>query len=80
LKKAGYSAGSIKPNNDMAQKQLKYEEAVREIEGILEEIEEGKMGVDELSEKVRRVSELLKSCRDKLLRTEQEIGKILGNP
>jgi len=63
----------------MAEKQLKYEEAVREIEGILEQIEEGRLGVDELAEKVLRVSELLKRCREKLLNTEKEIDKIIGS-
>jgi len=75
---AGPTVKSKKPNRNMA-KQLKYEEAVSEIEHILEKIEEGKMGVDDLAEKVKRVSELLKFCRKKLYSTEEEIDKIIGN-
>ena len=36
------------------------------------------MGVDELAEKVGRVTELLKLCRDRLYKTEENIDKILN--
>ena len=49
-----------------------------EIESILEKIEEGSMDVDALTDKVSRVSELLKICRDRLHKTEVQIDKILG--
>ena len=48
-----------------------------EIETILQKIEEGKLDVDELAEKVSRVSDLLKICRDRLHLTEKQISKIL---
>lgn len=56
---------------------ISYAEALAEIEAILREIEEGKLDVDELADKVSRVTDLLKICRDKLYRTEEQIGKIL---
>ena len=56
---------------------ISYAEAVAEIENILSKIEEGKLDVDELAQKVGRVTDLLKVCRDKLYRTEEQIGKIL---
>jgi exodeoxyribonuclease VII small subunit len=61
----------------MTKEKISYSEAVAEIEAILGQIEEGKLDVDELAEKVSRVTELLKICRDKLYRTEKQIGKIL---
>ena len=61
----------------MTKEKYSYAEAVAEIEAILQKIEEGKLDVDELAEKVRRVTDLLKICRDKLYRTEKQIGKIL---
>ncbi len=61
----------------MAKEKTSYDDAVREIEIILEKIEGGDLGVDELAEKVRRVSELLKLCRDRLHKTEAQIDKIL---
>ena len=61
----------------MTKEKYSYAEAVAEIEAILQKIEEGKLDVDELAEKVSRVTDLLKICRDKLYRTEKQIGKIL---
>jgi exodeoxyribonuclease VII small subunit len=56
---------------------ISYAEALAEIEAILRKIEEGKLDVDELADKVSRVTDLLKICRDRLYRTEEQIGKIL---
>ena len=61
----------------MTKKKLSYAEAVAEIEAILQKIEEGKLDVDELAEKVSRVTDLLKLCRDRLYQTEEQIGRIL---
>jgi len=61
----------------MTKEKISYSEAVTEIEAILQEIEEGKLDVDDLAEKVSRVTDLLKLCRDKLHLTEKQIGKIL---
>lgn len=62
----------------MAKEKISYDQAVEEIETILQKIEGGEMGVDELAEKVARVTELLKICRDRLFKTEEQIQKILG--
>ena len=61
----------------MSKEKISYAEAVAEIETILQKIEEGQLDVDELAEKVSRVTELLKLCRDRLHKTEKQIGKIL---
>lgn len=62
----------------MTKEKLSYDNAVKEIESILEKIEAGDMGVDELAEKVSRVTELLKLCRDRLYNTEEKINAILN--
>ena len=61
----------------MSKEKISYAEAVAEIETILNKIEEGELDVDELAEKVGRVTDLLKLCRDRLHQTEKQIGKIL---
>jgi exodeoxyribonuclease VII small subunit len=61
----------------MTKEKINYDTAVAEIEEILENIEEGDLGVDELAEKVNRVSHLLKICRDRLQASEEQINKIL---
>lgn len=62
----------------MTKEKISYSVAVAEIESILEKIEEGSLDVDVLTEKVSRVTELLKICRDRLSKTEAQIDKILG--
>ena len=62
----------------MTKDKISYSDAVAEIESILEKIEEGSLDVDILTEKVSRVTELLKICRDRLSKTEAQIDKILG--
>lgn len=62
----------------MTKAKITYSEAVAEIESILQQVEEGKLEVDELTEKVKRVTDLLKICRDKLQLSEKQIAEILG--
>lgn len=61
----------------MAAKKMTYQEAVNEIDEILEKIENEELDVDELSTKVKRVSTLIKMCKDKLHKTEEEVKNIL---
>ncbi|MBI9056601.1 MAG: exodeoxyribonuclease VII small subunit [Labilibaculum sp.] len=62
----------------MAKKKISYRDAISEIEETIASIENGELDVDELSEKVKRVSELLVVCKDKLHNTEKEVEKILN--
>jgi exodeoxyribonuclease VII small subunit len=48
----------------MPKKKPTYNEAIAEIEEILERMESEELDVDELSEKVKRVSELVRFCRN----------------
>jgi len=61
----------------MAKQEISYKEAVTEIEKILSKIEEGDLDVDELTKNVKRVTELIKICKEKLSKTESEVTKIL---
>lgn len=61
----------------MAAKKVSYSEAMAEIEDILEKIENEELDVDELAEKVKRVSTLLKICKDKLTKTNEQVETIL---
>jgi exodeoxyribonuclease VII small subunit len=61
----------------MAIKKMTYQEAVNEIDEILVKIENEELDVDELSEQVKRVSMLIKICKDKLHKTEIEVENIL---
>ena len=58
---------------------MSYKEAIAEIENIVSMLEENKLDVDELSEKVKRVSQLIAFCKSKLHDTEEEVENILKN-
>lgn len=57
--------------------QPKYTEAFEELQQIVADIEDGEISVDELSVKVKRASELIKICKEKLTSTEEDVQKIL---
>lgn len=61
----------------MSKKKINYTEAVEQLEGIINQIENGDLTVDELSEKVKTAAELVKICQDKLRKTEEEINNTL---
>jgi len=61
----------------MTKEKPSYSEAIAEIEEILVKIEQGDLDVDELTKSVKRVTILLNLCKNKLRKTEDEIGKIL---
>ena len=50
----------------MDKKQPTYTQAIEEIEEILEKFNDAQMNVDELGAQVKRASELIKLCREKL--------------
>ena len=63
----------------MTKKEISYNDAIQEIEEILNEIETNDVEIDLLSDKVKRVSILLETCKFKLLKTEEQIEKIFEN-
>lgn len=58
-------------------KELKYEEAVHQLEAIVEKLENNEMGIDELSAELEKAQQLIKLCKDRLTKTDAEIKKIL---
>ncbi|MGI6073980.1 MAG: exodeoxyribonuclease VII small subunit [Fermentimonas sp.] len=56
---------------------LTYSEAKKEIEDIVAYIESENPDVDMLILKVKRASELISYCKDKLTNTDKELQKIL---
>lgn len=59
--------------------QISYNQALAELERILNELRSDSCDVDTLAEKTRRAAELLKLCRAKLTRTESELEKVLND-
>ena len=61
----------------MAKKTESYQEAVGKLRQIVNEIENGDMDVDLLSEKVREATCLIKLCKEKLYKVDEEVKKVL---
>ncbi|MCZ6837484.1 MAG: exodeoxyribonuclease VII small subunit [Planctomycetota bacterium] len=55
---------------------LSYEECVEELEGIVEKIESGEIGLQESLAQRKRGDELIKRCRTILDEAEQELRQI----
>ena len=56
---------------------MKYEEAIKNLESIVSMMESGKLDLDKLEEKLKEAQQLIKLCRDKLTKTDEEISKLL---
>lgn len=56
---------------------MTYTSAKKELETIVASIESGQLDVDALTDKVKRASELITFCKDKLTKTDNELQKLL---
>jgi exodeoxyribonuclease VII small subunit len=56
-----------------------YGEALAELEGILDEIEDDSVDVDLLAARVRRAAELLRVCRDRIASARTEVTQIVAD-
>ena len=61
----------------MAEKKESYNKPIEKLRGIIHDIESGELDVDVLSEKVKEASRLIKLCREKLFKADEEVKKIL---
>ena len=58
--------------------QLTYTAAFEELKEIVDQLENDTISVDELTEKMKRATVLMKICRDKLTKTEEEVNKTIA--
>lgn len=57
---------------------MKYEKAVCELEEIVDKMERDELDIDQLSEQLKRAKVLVKLCKNKLTKTDEEIKKLLS--
>lgn len=62
----------------MENNEMKYEKAVSELEEIVDKMERDELDIDQLSEQLKRAKVLVKLCKDKLTKTDEEINKLLS--
>ena len=58
--------------------ELKYEQAYQELQTIVRRMENDELDIDQMSEQLKRAQLLIKFCKDKLTKTDEEIKKILA--
>ena len=57
---------------------MKYEEAMRQLQEIVRKMENDELDIDQMSDQLKKAQELIKICRDKLTKTDEEIQKLLN--
>ena len=58
---------------------MKYEKAYAELQAIVRQMENDELDIDQMAEQLKRAQELIKLCKDKLTKTDEEIKKILAD-
>lgn len=56
---------------------LTYDTALRELQNIVNALQEDALGIDELSTQVKRAAVLIQFCKEKLRSTEEEVKGLL---
>lgn len=60
------------------EKNMKYDDAVKQLEAIAEKMEAGELDVDSICEQLKTAKKLIKFCKDKLTKTDEEVKKLLN--
>ena len=58
-------------------KEMKYEEAFAQLQDIVRKMEADEYSIDEIAVQLKTAQQLIKFCKDKLSKTEEEIQKIM---
>lgn len=56
---------------------MKYEEAIKELEAIVSQVENNELDIDQLAGRLKDAQKLIKLCRDKLYKTDEKIKALL---
>jgi len=61
----------------MAKQNFSYNKSIQEIEEIIKQLESNELDIDALSEKVKKATQLIKNCKNKLRETEKHLDDIM---
>lgn len=56
---------------------IKYEEALHQLDEIVQKMERNEYGIDELTTQLKKAKELIQLCKNQLTKTDEDIKKIL---
>lgn len=57
---------------------MKYEEAIKQLETIVSQIENNELDIDQLASSLKEAQKLIKFCKDTLYKTDEKIKTLLG--
>lgn len=60
-------------------KDMSYEAAMRELQSIVDALQENTLGIDDLSAQLKRAAALIAFCREKLRTTDEEIKGLFSD-
>ena len=61
----------------MEKKEVKFEEQIKELESIINELENGEVDLDTSIEKYTKAMSLVKSCDEKLKKIDEQVSKLV---
>lgn len=68
---------NLLPHKDSnMEENIKYEEALAQLETIARKMEQNEYDIDEIAAQLKTAQRLIKFCKDKLTKTEEELQKI----
>lgn len=57
---------------------VNYEASIKQLEEIVRRIESDELNVDSICEELKKAKKLIKLCKEKLYKTEEEINAIIS--
>ena len=58
---------------------MKYEEAIKELESIVSQVENNELDIDQLATRLKEAQKLIKFCKDTLYKTDEKIKALLDD-
>ena len=58
---------------------MSYEEAIKQLETIVKKMENDELDIDSLTDQLKEAQRLIKLCKNRLTKTDEEIKQILEN-
>ncbi len=59
-------------------KEISYTEAFKQLQDIVQKMENADISIDDLTENIKQASRLIRICKDKLTKTEEEVNKTIS--
>jgi exodeoxyribonuclease VII small subunit len=59
-------------------KEISYTEAFKQLQDIVQKMENADISIDDLTENIKEASRLIRICKDKLTKTEEEVNKTIS--